>query len=212
MKKLFVLIMIACCFSVSLTAQRAQEEMITIDKQNLPGFSITFPDMSVEAVEAALIQKMEKQIGLKSSKFSGFVAYLNQPVPEFGTLNYDIYTKVSEIGKKGNKATVLYLFVAKGNLIPVTSVAEPEVFNNIIKFLDDFVLFAKINDTQNQVITFNKQLEKMEKEQKSLISEKKKLQGELEDVSKKIDENDATIKRIKTDIENTQNQLKLLGK
>ena len=204
--------MIACCFSVSLTAQRAQEEMITIDKQSLPGFSITFPGMSVEAVEAALIQKMENQIGLKGSKFSGFIAYLNQSVPEFGLLNYDIYAKVSEVGKRGNKATVLHFFVSKGNLNPVTSVAEPEVFNNIIKFLDDFVLFAKINDAQNQAITFNNQLKKMEKEQKSLISEQKKFQGKLDDVSKKIDENDAAMKKIKTDIENTKNQLKLFYK
>ena len=204
--------MIVFCFSLSVAAQKVQEEMITIDKQNFSGFSVTFPDMSVEAVEVALIQKMEKEMGLKGSKFSGFIAYLNQPVHEFGLLNYDIYVKVSEAGEKGNKTTVLYFYVSKGELIPVTSITEPEVFNNILKFLNDFTLFAKINDVQNQVINYNNQLEKMEKEQKTLMSEQKKLQGKLDGIKEKITKNDAEIKKIKIDIESAEIRLKSLGK
>jgi len=212
MKKYAVLILIAFFYSVSLTAQNAHEEMITIEKKSVPGFSVTFPDMTVEAVQAALIQKMEKQVGLKASKFSGYIAYLNQSVPDLGPLFYDIYAKVATVGKKDNKATILYFFVSKGNLNPVTSATDPEVYNNIVKFLDNFVPYAKINNAQNQEIILNNQLDKMEKEKKSLLSEQKKLQGKLDDVNKKIGENEAAIKKIKSDIENNKNQLKLMVK
>lgn len=212
MKKFALLIVIAFCYSVSLTAQNAHEEMISIDKKSVPGFSVTFPDMTVEAVEAALIKKMEKQVGLKASKFSGYIAYLNQSVPDLGPLYYDIYAKVASVGKKDNQATVLYFFVSKGNLNPVTSASEPEVYNNIIKFLDNFVPYAKINDAQNLDIILNNQLNKMEKENKSLLSEQKKLQNKLEDLNKKIADNEALINKTKNDIENNQIQLKLMVK
>ena len=137
---------------------------------------------------------------------------MNQSVPDLGPLYYDIYAKVASVGKKDNKATVLYFFVSKGNLNPVTSALEPEVYNNIIKFLDNFVPYAKINDAQNLDIILNNQLAKMEKEKKSLLSEQKKLQNKLEDLNKKIADNEAIINKTKNDIENNQIQLKLMVK
>ena len=186
MKKVAFLIL-TMTMTISVFSQSARESTVKFNKQDVPCISYETADYDAKVTAEALKNRMEKIAKLKGGNASGFRFYPAQVFAEFGTLNYDIYTKVISIGKKKNQKTVIYLLVSKGNENFESASKDSELTANIKAFLDDFVAtYLRQFDTELKFQSQKKLIAKLEKEHKSLNSDKEKLQKQLEDKEKAI--------------------------
>lgn len=201
MKKSIFFAMFALFLSATAFSQRIVSETITYDKQNFPGYTITFIDMTVDEISDAMVARLERQGGLKGTNSKGFRAYLSQSFSEFGTLQYDIFTKVGKGNKKQGSPTVLYFLVTKGNNNPMTKASDPDVVTNIEAFLNGFVSFAESHTAHSNVLEMNKQMQKLQKNQD-------KMNSKAEDIRKKMEKNQTEINKLKEGIDRNSSRLK----
>lgn len=194
MKKIVFFIVASFITSAAIAQTARDGVIIAFDKNNsYSGVSIDIPaGYDVKTVAAALQKRFETVSGLKGSSSGSFRAYLGQAFPDFGPLNYDIYTQATEIGKKKDKKMVVYLLVSKGNNNFVTIASDPDVVENMKVFLNKFPAFLKEYQTSEKAKEQEKIIAKLEKENKSLLSDKEKLQKQMEkkdsEIQKKQDE------------------------
>ena len=186
MKKVAFLIL-TMTVSVSVFSQSAREAIVKFNKQDVPCISYETADYDAKVTTAALKNRLEKVAKLKGGNASGFRFYPSQAFVEFGTLNYDIYTKVVSMGKKKNQKTVIYLLVSKGNENFESAAKDPELAANMKAFLDNFVTtYLRQFDIELKYESQKKLIAKLEKEHKSLNSDKAKLEKQLEKTEKAI--------------------------
>ncbi|MDR1180587.1 MAG: hypothetical protein LBL13_01215 [Bacteroidales bacterium] len=173
--------------SVIAFTQTAMDETITFDKKNVSGVSIVVSDYDVKLTSAAIQYRFEQVSGLKGATMKGFRYYQSQPFSEFGALNYDIYTRVTTIGKRKEQKTIIYLLVSTGNENFVTPASNPDIIDKVKSFLNNFLatdlrqydIDQKSNDQQKTIL-------KLEKETTTLTTERDKLKKQLEDKEKAI--------------------------
>lgn len=185
MKKLsflFALLVI----SMTVFSQTITTEVVEINKQQVPAFTMTMPHQDAKILTEAITDRFTKG-GLKSSKTSGYVSFLNQNFKDFGLANYDIYAKVIKTGKKANTALKLYLAVTKGNMNAITETNDPEVSANIKQFLINFVPFAEGYFLKNDLDNMKNDLAKQEKTMKKMQKEQEKANKNVENQQKVID-------------------------
>jgi hypothetical protein len=200
MKKIILLIAVTLIVSASVTAQKPQATNVLIEKQNVPGYTLIVPDMSTAVLAGAVQDRFETVGKLKSSKVSGFTAYLNQNFPEFGTLNYDMYVKVEVEGKKKNNTAKLTFAATKGNYNPITPTADPEITAQITRFLEEFVGYAQTYNVKVNIEAMKKELAKQEKALKSLNKEKEKQEKALNSTNGDIKKTQEVIDKLQLDI------------
>jgi hypothetical protein len=184
MKKI-ALLSLVIGMSIGVYAQSARDEMIPFNKANVQGVCI-LTDYDAAITTKALQIRMEQDLKLKGSNQKGFRYYPAQPFPEFGSLNYDIYTQVTTVGKKGEQKTAIYLLVCQGNENFVTIANAPELFEKMKNFLNNFMPYLKEYDLDQKILEQTKLIEKLDKEHKSLISDRDKLKKQIEDKEKAI--------------------------
>ncbi|MCQ2283919.1 MAG: hypothetical protein MJZ57_03340 [Bacteroidales bacterium] len=214
MKKLFILLAIVCA-GTALSAQKVQESVIDFGKQQVPGYLVNIQNASVDLVESAFKEKLEKEYGLKGTKESGFRAYINQNLKYIGPDNYDIYFTVGEFGKKKNKTTQLTVIVSTGNMNAITTQNNPDVADKIMKFLSDFVSYVQEYSMQQQINALNDQLSKLNNEKSGLEKDQaknqkqiEKLQKDQEKIAKQLDQNANDIKKVEDQISTIKKQMK----
>jgi len=199
MKKLFVLSLIAIFFG-NLSAQNPASEMFEIDKQTVPGYTMSFVDKSVNLVNSAFKFYLEKINGLKSGKgaANGFVGYQKQILqPLSMTANLDIYYKVVEEGKKNAKTTKLYF--AFKTFATANEVATVET--NSIKFLNDFLPQMSKFENEEKLKIAQGTLEKLQKENEKLKKEKTGIEKNLKDKENEIVNKENDIKNAEAEVE-----------
>ncbi len=213
MKKLFLLLAIAC-FGGCLTAQ-VNTSMIDFAKTQYPGYLVNVSNASVDMVDAAFRDLLENKYALKSSKESGFRAYLNQPFSPFGGENFDIYYMVSEFGKKNNKTTQLSLIVCTGNMNAVTPSNKPETDAAIKKFLSEFTPQVEAFALKQQANELKAKIEKLNSEKDSYAKDIDKtnkqidkLKGNIEDLKKKISDKDNEIKNVQDALNDLEKKMR----
>ena len=188
----------AMMVAVSVFSQSATVETVQYNKMNVPGISFSTQDYDVKTTTEALKTRLEKDAKLKGANANGFRLYQAQPFAEFGTLNYDIYTKVVTVGKKKNQKTVIYILISKGNENFEVAAKDPELTENVKRFLNDFVAnYLRQYDISQKMQELEKTIKKLEKENKSLISNKEKLKKQTEDNDKAIAKNQAELQKAK---------------
>ena len=184
--------------AVSVFAQSAKEENIKFNKMTVPGFSYETTEFDDKTTADALKARMEKDAKLKGFNMKGFRLYQSQPFAVLGALNYDIYTKVAAVGNKKNRKTVIYLLVSKGNENFEAAAKDQELATNVKTFLNDFAaVYLRQYDTEQKYQAYTKLLAKLEKEHKSLNSDKANLNKQLEKKEKEIIDKEAEITKVK---------------
>lgn len=206
MKKLLFVFAIVCTCA-TLSAQKVQESVIDFGKQQIAGYLVNVPSASVDLVDGAFKEKLEKEFSLKSSKENGFRAYINQNMPAFGQENYDIYYKVSEFGKKKNKTTQLTLIVSSGNMNAITSQTNPETAEKIKSFLNNFITYVEEYAKQQEINALQDQLAKLESEKASLEKEQQKINKQIEKLKKENDKVQKDLDNKSTEIKKLQEQI-----
>ena len=173
--------------AVSVFSQSAREGTVKFNKKEVPVIIYETTDYDVKVTTAALKARLEKDAKLKGTNASGFRFYQAQPFAEFGALNYDIYTKVATVGKKKSLKTVIYLLVSKGNENFEAAAKDPELTANVKAFLDNFAAtYLRQFDIEQKYQNQTKLIAKLEKENKSLISDRDKLKKQLDEKEKAI--------------------------
>jgi len=199
MKKLTFFILLGVMTSFSF-AQVAQSTMIELDKMSVPGVIVTITEYDAATVEAALQARMERIGGLKGTNFKGFRLYSGQVLTGFGTTKHDIYTRVIP-GNKKNPEIIVNLLVSAETFISPTT--DPELNQKMVDFLTNFATnFLKEFDTNQKVSAHTKELEKLEKEYKKLVSDRDKLKDDLEKQEKAVDAKAAEVAKVKSVLEN----------
>jgi thiamine kinase-like enzyme len=204
MKKLIFFMSLLLTASI-VFGQKAKEEMITFNKIPRSGVSIIISDNDPKTVQAALRERMETDAGLKGSNSGGFRFYQNQQFPTFGLLNYDIYTQVTETGSRKNKRTVVYLLVSKGNQNFVTPATDPELVNNMKKFLNDFTGYLEKYNVDEQIRAKAKTIEKLEKQNNKLVSKRDKMKKQLDAQESQVTKNQTELTNLKSALEGLKN-------
>lgn len=199
MKKL-VLFLLGLSLSASVIAQTSQEQAIEYDKRTVQGVSIMVPSYSVDLVKAALQQRLEKGATLKGSNSKGWRIYLAQQFSEIGSMNFDIYTQVTTVGKKNTQSTIIYFLVSKGNENFVTSTTDPEIIENVKKFLNGFVTYLREYDINQKILEQNNLISKLQKEQSNMEADRDKMKSQIVDLEKKVSAKE-------TDINNKANEI-----
>ena len=199
-KKIILLVVVTLFVCANVEAQKPQATNVLIEKQNVPGYTLIIPDMSTDVLAGAVRDRFETVGKLKSSKVSGFIAYLNQNFPEFGTLNYDMFTKVEVEGKKKNNTAKLTFVATKGNYNPITPTADPEITAQITRFLEEFVGYVQTYNVKVNIEAMKKELAKQQKALKSLNKEKEKQQKGLDSTNGNIKTTQEIIDKLQLDI------------
>ncbi|MCL2290236.1 MAG: hypothetical protein FWC34_05955 [Bacteroidetes bacterium] len=197
MKKTAFLILLGVMTSFAF-AQTAQSTMIEFNKTRVPGVIVAITDdYDVAIVQAALQARIERIGGLKGSNSGGFRVYNAQILTDLGNTKYDIYTRVIPRDKK-NKDIIIDLLVSLGHENFVSPTSHPELTQKMIDFLTHFATtYLKEFDRTNKVSANTKELEKLEKEYKKLVSDRDKLKNNLEKQEKAVEIKAAEIAKIK---------------
>jgi hypothetical protein len=185
MKKIafFILLSMMTTFA---WAQTAQNTMIEYNKVRVPGVVISITNYDAATVQAALQARMERIGGLKGTNVNGFRLYGGQIFADFGNTKYDTYARVVP-GNKKNKDVIINLMVSLGHENFISSISHPELMQKMTDFLTDFVATSlKEYDKNQKVSAQSKDLEKLEKEYKKLVSNRDKLRNNLEKQEKAV--------------------------
>jgi hypothetical protein len=203
MKKLSFLFALMV-ITLTIFSQTITTEVVEISKQQVPAFTMTMPYQDAKILTEAITDCFTKG-GLKSSKTSGYVSFLNQNFKEFGLANYDIFAKVIKTGKKANTALKYYLIVTKGNMNAVTEANDPELAANIKQFMNNFIPFAEGYFLKSDMENMKNDLAKQEKAMK-------KLQKEQADLNKKMEVQQKVIIDLQAKIQKANEALNSLPK
>jgi len=196
MKKIAFFILLGV-MSTFAWAQTAQNSMIELDKTKVPGVIIAITDYDAATVQAALLARMERIGGLKGTTFKGFRLYSGQILTDFGNTKYEIYTRVVP-GNKKNPEVIVNLLVSLGSDNFVSSTSNPELNQKMMEVLTNFATtFLKEFDTNQKISAHTKDLEKMEKDYKKLVSDRDKTKSSLEKQEKAVSAKADEIAKIK---------------
>jgi len=196
MKKIALFIVLGLITTLAF-AQSAQNTMIEFNKTKVPGIVVSLIDYDVATVQAALSARMERIGGLKGSNSKGFRMYAGQIFTDFGNTKFDIYTRVCP-GSKKDRDIIINLMVSSGFENFVSQSSDPELNQKMLDFLTYFAnIFLKEFDIKQKIDAQTSALEKMEKEYKSLVSDREKLKKDLENKEKAIENKAAEIAKTK---------------
>lgn len=209
MKKILFSIVTLMLCTLFMSAQAIKEEMVTFDKVQVSAFTMQIPDFSADVVEGALQQQFEQKYNMKSSKVKGYVAYLGQKYLPYGDENFDVFTKVEEVGKKGAKVPKVMILVSSGNNNFISSSNDVEITNNIKRDMQAFMVYLKEYEVNQRLIMKTNELQKLNKTKEDLNKELTKLQKSLEETQQKIDDNEKQIQETQADIDKANYELQL---
>jgi len=199
MKK-FALIVVAAMISVAVFGQTVQNSMVELNKIPQPGVSIVLNNYKLDVVDGALKSRLEKIGSLKKGSSSkGFTIYLNQPFVDFGTQNYNIYTQLV-VSKKSNSVT-LNLLVDKGNDNFASPNNDPELTQKMKDFLTNFTTYLSEYDLNLKLKAQTAEVEKLNKEYKSLVSDVEKLKKQLSAKENSLSAKEAALNKAKAALE-----------
>ncbi|MDR1592522.1 MAG: hypothetical protein LBS16_06540 [Prevotellaceae bacterium] len=195
MKKVLLIAATALLSSWTAMAQTVQHETFEFEKQIVTGYTISIVGKSVELVEGAMKDRLEKYSGLRpGKKVKGFQSYPNQQLARLGTVYLSIYTKVVEEGKKNGKVTRVYFLICSDNGTPIAPETHPSIDRSAMQYLGEFNGYL-IDYENNQLLIQSSGLaEKYRKELETLKNDKVKLEKEIQRLHGKVGDKEKEIK------------------
>src|SRR5882724_1349150 len=200
----FMLTLYALIFMTGIGFAQAYEGNIEYNKKKQPAFVIEF-NYPVEAVENAIVQKMEK-LGYKGkeekglfNKDKGFRVYKNAFITDISGSSMDYIIEVDQKSRKEKDASVLYLIIIKGDENAMThfdgyDVGRAKSFlNNLEPDVEAAGLELQITAQQDVVAKAEKKFKNLQSDKADMENKIKKLQ---DDIQKNLKDQDAAQKDI----------------
>jgi len=212
MKQAFLLL--STILITSLIYSQAYEGTVEYDKKKQAAFIIEY-HYSSEAVENAILQKMEK-LGYKGkaekglfNKDKGFRVYKNAFITEISSNSMDYMIRVDQKSRKAKDESIVYLVIIKDGenamaKFDAYDVRQAKTFlNNLEPEVVAADLELQIKDQEDMVAKAEKKFRNLQSDKKDMEDKIKKLQ---DDIQKNIKDQDDTQK----DIENQRQVLENL--
>ena len=201
MLSLFALLVIA---STGFT--QAYEGSIEYNKKKQPAFVIEY-NYSVEAVENAIIQKMER-LGYKGkeekglfNKDKGFRVYKNAFITDISSSSMDYIIEVDQKSRKEKDASILYLIIMKADENAMGHFDAYDV-GRAKSFLNNLEPDVEAADLELQITGQEDVVAKAEKKFKNLQSDKADMENKIkklqDDIQKNLKDQDAAQKDIES--------------
>jgi hypothetical protein len=207
MKKIVFFVLMFLGFAAF--SQTAQTTQVDFNKAKVPGVSIAIAGYDAAFIKNALQHRFEKNAGLKGSNSKDFRVYLSQNFPDFGILNFDIYTMVKKVSKKDSFITV-FLLVSKGNNNFVSQNIDSELTDKMIEFLTNLPAYLKEFERTQKMNILSIDIQKLEKERNTLISDRDKLKKEFTSIENKLKAKEEEVSTKSSELEKARRDMDAL--
>jgi hypothetical protein len=196
-------IIIGCCFLFCFPAEsfsQAYDTYIDYKKLKCPAVAL-IANVPSDVAGAALDEDL-KQHGLKGKSLNGFKVYERVVFSPFSNENINIYTTVKKDDEKSPDKCIVYIIVEKINADFVSPTDNPQIYNNVKKYLNNFNVTAKDMHYQIQISDQGKNLEKAQKKLSSLVKDSVIIVKKMTELETKAHEN-------QTEMELQRNEIKM---
>lgn len=212
MKKIALIFMSMLAASVTVLAQ-AYESNIQYDKKKQAAIAIDYA-YPPEAVENAIIQKMEK-MGYKGkeekglfNRDKGFLVFKNAYVTDISQDRMDYIIKVERKSRKESDEAVLYLIMNKDGENAIGKMESYDI-GKAKSFLNDMLPDIEAADLELQIKDQEETVAKAEKKLKGLQDDKVVLERKLKDNEKSQDDTIKDIEAQKETLETLRGKRKV---
>ena len=208
MIKKFFAAAIAMAMTFGLMAQSVQETVVTVGALTVPAYTMTL-EKDAKLVEGAVKARLaDAKLKVKNSE--GYIAVLEQVVPELANVPVSLYAKVTEQGKKKNKVTIVTLCATSTDL----TIDQNMLKDNVRTYLGGFAQYVDRYEASQNMAAQQAKLKKAETAaaaaasevasyEKSIASSQKK----IADKRKEIEKLNAKIKDCEKDIANLEKSI-----
>lgn len=197
MKHSFLLFLLvsACCL---IGSAQAYEDKVQYDKDKQAAIAVEYP-FREEALENAFIDRMRRE-GAKPreekgflNRDKGFIVFKDAQVPDISKSRYDYVIKVEKKSKKSVNESVLYLVILKKEENVIASMSNADL-SKTKKFLNNLLPDVEAAELELQIRDAEQSLADAEKKLRAL-------QGEKEELDKKLVENNLAREETSKEIE-----------
>ena len=199
MKKILTLAA-AILMTLGLAAQNIEESVAAIGKISVPACQVSL-QKDAKMVRDAMDQYL-KEARLKTKNVEGYVAALQQVVPDVSPAAVSLYTKV----EKQKKNTVVTVAVIGNDL----TIDQAELRDNAKSWLGNFVTYIGRYEASLQMNAEQQNLKKAEKVADKAASDLAAIEKNIADDKKKIADKQQEIEKLKDKIKGCENDIKNL--
>lgn len=210
MFKRFLVAAMALIMTTGVMAQSVQETVVTVGELTVPALTMNFEKTDAKTVQEAVKMRMAEN-KLKTKTVEGYLAVVEQVIPEIAASPVSFYAKVTEQGKKKDKITVLAVCVTTNDL----TIDQNLLKTNLETYLRGFRQYLDKYEASQIMAKEQENLKKAEKAaaaaastvagyDKSIASAQKKIadkRKEIEKLNAKIKECERDIKDLEKSIE-----------
>ena len=165
MTKKLLAFAVATVLCAGVMAQTVEEGTAKIGELTVPSYTVTL-EKGAKLVQSAMNQRL-KDAKLKTKNVDGYVACLQQVFAEVAATPINLYTKVEDQGRKGNKTTVVTVCALSQDL----TIDQVAMNNNLRLFVSAFPQYVDRYEALTQLSAAQDDLKKAQKAQKSAASD-----------------------------------------
>ncbi len=203
MKKQLLVLTVLLTLSFISFAQNPQIGTTVFNKASQPCVYSDY-QMPGSIVEGALKKKLtDAKLGSDGKASDGFRVYKGVVFEQISKDKIDLYVKVEE--KK--PISTVYMLLSKGYDNFMTKESDPEVMNNSITFLTNFLNDVNAFKLNKDIEAQQDVIESAEKKNKSIAKEGESLSKDRSKIESKISKTTIEIGSMKSDMDNQQKQL-----
>lgn len=206
MIKKIVLAAVCVAMSMGVMAQSVQETVVTVGALTVPAYTMTI-EKDAKLVEGAVKARLA-DAKLKTKNSEGYIAALEQVVPELATVPVSLYAKVTEQGKKKNKVTVITLCATSTDL----TIDQNTLKDNVRTYLGGFAQYVDRYEASQNMAEQQERLKKAEKEAAAAAAAVTNLDKSIASSQKKIEDKRKDIEKLHAKIKDTEKEIADLEK
>lgn len=204
MVKKTIALALAVLFGANIMAQSIQETTLSVNGLTVPGYTMTV-DKDIKMVQNAVEQRF-KDAKLKTKNTEGYIAVLEQVIPEIASAPVNFYAKVVEVGKKKDKHIEVQMCAVCTDL----TIDQSMVRGNVRNYLAAFSNYMGKYEAGLNMQAEQKNLKKAEKAAAAAASELSGLEKDIASDQKKIEDKKAEIVKLKEKIKDCEEDIKKL--
>ena len=206
MIKKFVAAAVAMAMSFGLMAQNVQETVVTVGALTVPAYTMTL-EKDAKLVEGAVKARLN-EAKLKTKNSEGYIAAVEQVVPELAAVPVSLYAKVTEQGKKKNKVTVITLCATSTDL----TIDQNMLKDNVRTYLGGFAQYIQRYEASQNMAAQQQELKKAQKAVSAAESAVAGLEKDIASSQKKIADKRNEIEKLKEKIKDCEKEISSLEK
>lgn len=200
MKRTLAMI-VAAMILTAANAQVVQETTATVGNLTVPACTMSFTQ-DLKTVQNALAQRL-KEAKLKTKNSEGYLAALEQVMPEISSSPVNLYTKVEEQGKKKNRTTVLTVCAVSQDLT-----IDPNLLRGKVRtWMEAFPAYIAKYEASASMDAEQANLKKAEKAAAAAASDLSDLEKDIVSDQKKIADKQNEIKKLGEDIKKLESNI-----